>query len=128
MEKRRVLVVEDDPLSRELLGEWLDMEGYRVTTAANLTAAKAAAEFGEPEIVLLDVKLGNEDGLQLALWMRGQPQLREIPIVAVTAHAMIAERDRILDSGCNGLVSKPVDFKLLQDHLDRWIGAQRAPK
>jgi two-component system, cell cycle response regulator DivK len=125
MRKRRVLVVEDDPLSRELLGEWLDMEGYQVITAANLTTAKAAAQSGEPEIVLLDVKLGSEDGLQLALWMRDQSQLREIPIVAVTAHAMIAERDRILDSGCNGLVSKPVDFKLLQDHLDRWLGAQR---
>jgi two-component system, cell cycle response regulator DivK len=112
-------------LSRELLGEWLDMEGYQVITAANLTTAKAAAQSGEPEIVLLDVKLGSEDGLQLALWMRDQSQLREIPIVAVTAHAMIAERDRILDSGCNGLVSKPVDFKLLQDHLDRWLGAQR---
>jgi len=125
--KPRILVVEDNPLNRELLCEWLDAEGYEVVTAADLKTGFEAVEKEHPHVVLLDVQLGADDGLSLAAWLRQQPALRDIPVIAVTAHAMMTERERILQAGCNACVSKPVDFKLLREQLQRWLTCARTP-
>lgn len=119
--KYRILVVEDDPLSRELLCDWLEAEGYEVLSATDLRAAMAIVEAEPPQAVLLDVRLGDEDGLSLAAWMRGRAKFQSIPIIAVTAHAMLTEQERILQAGCNTCVSKPVDFNLLNQNLQRWL-------
>lgn len=121
--KHRILVVEDDPLSRELLCDWLEMEGYEVLVATDLNAAMTLVRSQQPQIVLLDVKLGAEDGLALASWMRQKPELQHIPIIAVTAHAMVTEQERIFQAGCSTVVSKPVDFRLLQEYLKRRLPA-----
>ncbi len=120
--KHRILVVEDHPLNRELLSQWLETEGYEVTEAEDLKGALAGLEGQKPEAVLLDIQLGTEDGAELATWIRQQPKLREIPIIAVTAHAMTVEQQRILQAGCNACISKPIDFNLLRKQLDGWIG------
>ncbi len=119
--RTRILVVEDNLLNRELLRDWLDTEGYEVTAAADLKTGFGAVEKEHPHAVLLDVQLGADDGLSLAAWLRQQPALRDIPVIAVTAHAMVTERERILQAGCNACISKPVDFKLLREHLGRWL-------
>ena len=119
--RTRILVVEDNLLNRELLCDWLDAEGYEVTAAADLKTGFAAVEKEPPHAVLLDVQLGADDGLSLAAWLRQQPALRDIPVIAVTAHAMVTERERILQAGCNACISKPVDFKLLGRELDKWL-------
>ncbi len=119
--KQRILVVEDNQLSRELLSDWLETEGYEVMFAEDLNAAFAAVHRHQPHAVLLDVQLGADDGLSLASWIRQQPNLLHIPVIAVTAHAMVTEQQRILQAGCNTCLSKPVDFKLLRDQLHRWL-------
>src|SRR5882724_10852990 len=73
--KHRILVVEDNPLNRELLCDWLEAEGHEVWSANDLTAAMRSIEERPPHIVLLDVQLGDEDGLSLAAWMRKQLRL-----------------------------------------------------
>ena len=119
--KRHILVVEDHPAHRELLSEWLEARGYEVSTATDLQGSFAALQHQPPDAVLLDVRLGAEDGLALAAWVREQPALNHIPIIAVTAHAMLTEKDRILQCGCNAYVSKPVEFELLRKLLERWL-------
>jgi two-component system, cell cycle response regulator DivK len=119
--KQSILVVEDNQLSRELLCDWLETEGYEVRFAEDLKTAFAAVQTHQPQAVLLDVQLGADDGLSLASWIRQQPMLRHIPVIAVTAHAMVTEQQRILQAGCNTCVSKPVDFKLLGDQLRVWL-------
>jgi len=119
--KHRILIVEDNPLNSELLRDWLEVEGYEVAVATDLNAAFAAVKSQTLNAVLLDVQLGSEDGLSLASWMREQPVLREVPVIAVTAQAMITEQKRILDSGCKSIVSKPVDFGALQHQLQLWL-------
>src|SRR5579859_2291891 len=119
--KHRILVVEDNLLNSELMRDWLEIEGYEVSVAADLNAAFAALRNQQPNIVLLDIQLGAEDGLSLASWMREQPLLSEVPVIAVTAQAMIAERQHILESGCKSIVSKPVDFRALQQQLQLWL-------
>jgi CheY-like chemotaxis protein len=123
--KGRVLVVEDNPASRELLCDWLESEGYLVSAAATLEEAYCCFRGSRPEVVLLDVQLGADDGLSLAQWIRRRPELGEIPVIAVTAHAMAVDQARILEAGCNGSVSKPVDFKSLAAQLDRWLAHGR---
>jgi CheY-like chemotaxis protein len=120
--KHRILVVEDNPLNSELLCAWLEVEGYEAVLVTNLKAAFAAVTSQPPNAVLLDVQLGTEDGLSLALWMRQQAALSEIPVIAVTAQAMVTERQRILESGCKSIVSKPIDFTMLQHQLELWLG------
>ena len=115
--KLRILVVEDNVLSRELLCDWLETEGYDVTSAEDLKAAFAAVRSHQPHAVLLDIQVGADDGLALATWIRQEPAFQEIPVIAVTAHAMAGERQRILEGGCNACFSKPIDFAALQKQL-----------
>jgi CheY-like chemotaxis protein len=125
--KQRILVVEDNPLNRELLCDWLEVEGYEVWSVEDLSAAIRSIEEREPDAVLLDVQLGDEDGLSLAAWMRKQPKLCHIPVIAVTAHALVAEQDRFLQAGCNACVSKPIDFAMLREELQRWLQQSKSP-
>ncbi len=117
----RILVVEDNQLSRELLCDWLEAENYDVASATTLEQAFAAIQEMPPDAVLLDVQLGDQDGLSIASWIRKQTSLSHIPVIAVTAHAMVTEQERIYVAGCNACVSKPVDFKLLRLQLEQWL-------
>jgi two-component system, cell cycle response regulator DivK len=119
--KRCILVVEDNQLNRELLRDWLEMEGYEVWSAADLKASYEVFSKRVPHAVLLDINLGNDDGLDLLAWMRQKPETREIPVIAVTAHALVAEQERILQAGCRTCLSKPINFQLLREELNRWM-------
>jgi CheY-like chemotaxis protein len=119
--KERILVVEDNLANRELLCDWLESEDFQVITAQNLEQSFGAFNVQPPQAVLLDIQLGSEDGLSLAKWIRGEPKLRHIPVIAVTAHAMVTDQERIIEAGCNACISKPIDFKLLSRELGRWL-------
>jgi two-component system, cell cycle response regulator DivK len=119
--KHCILVVEDNQLNRELLRDWLEVEGYEVWSTADLKTSYEVFAKRLPDAVLLDINLGKDDGLDLIAWMRQKPQIREIPVIAVTAHALVAEQERILQAGCRACLSKPIDFPLLREELDRWL-------
>jgi CheY-like chemotaxis protein len=123
--KHKILVVEDNPLNRELLCDWLETEGYKVSSVEDLGTAMRSIEDQAPDAVLLDVQLGNQDGLELAAWMRKQPKLCPIPVIAVTAHALVTEQRSFLQAGCNACVSKPLNFKVLREELERWLQAAK---
>jgi two-component system sensor histidine kinase/response regulator len=117
----RILVVEDNAANSELLCDWLEAEGFEVMIAENLEQAFAAIKTKPPDAVLLDVQLGSEDGLSLAAWIRKEPTLQSTPVIGVTAHAMLTDHQRVMQAGCNACISKPVDFKLLSQQLNRWL-------
>jgi len=119
--KHCILVVEDNQLNRELLCDWLEVEGYEVWSAADLKASYAAFSKRLPDAVLLDINLGAENGLDLVAWMRQKPEMREIPVIAVTAHALLAEQERILEAGCRACLSKPINFQSLREQLNHWL-------
>ncbi len=119
--KRRILVVEDNAANLELLVDWLESENFQVQTATTLDEAFAVFKGDPPETVLLDVQLGAQDGLELATWIRRDPTLRAIPVIAVTAHAMLTDYERVMRAGCSACVSKPVNFRQLREQLDRWL-------
>jgi len=119
--KHSVLVVEDNQLNRELLRDWLEMEGYEVCSAADLKASYDVLGKHIPDAVLLDINLGKDDGLDLLAWMRQKPELSGIPVIAVTAHALVAEQERILEAGCGACLSKPINFERLREQLKHWL-------
>jgi DNA-binding response OmpR family regulator len=116
--KHRILVVEDEPSNRELLGGWLETEGFEAVLADTLEAAfiLIAAE-PLPEAVLLDIHLGSKNGLTLVHWTRKQKHLAHMPIVAVTGEASFKDRKSVQDAGCDACITKPVDFKALRKLL-----------
>jgi CheY-like chemotaxis protein len=117
--------VEDNPTNRELVCDWLDTKGYEVQSVEDIQSAIEALERQPPDVVLLDVQLGNEDGLSLAAWMRNQEKLSNIPVIAVTAHALATEHQSFLRAGCNACISKPVNFTLLSEELKLWLAPLR---
>ena len=119
--KQRILVVEDNRPNRELLCDWLESEGFEAVYAETLEQCYVAFEANLPHAVLLDVQLGREDGLFLAKWIRQRQTLRRIPIIAVTAHAMVTDHERVLQAGCDACISKPINFKLLSKQLELWL-------
>ena len=119
--RRCILVVEDNQLNCELLRDWLEVESYEVWCAADLKASYEVFSKRLLDVVLLDINLGKADGLDLLAWMRQKPETREIPVIAVTAHALVEEQQRIMNAGCRACLSKPIDFQLLRVELKRWL-------
>jgi CheY-like chemotaxis protein len=126
--KHCILVVEDNQLNGELLRDWLEVEGYEVRAAADLKTSYEVFAKRLPDAVLLDINLGSESGLDLVAWMRQKPGLCEIPVVAVTAHALLAEQEGILQAGCRACLSKPIDFQLLQKELNRLLQGSKTTR
>jgi CheY-like chemotaxis protein len=121
--KHSVLVVEDNQPNRELLCDWLEVEGYEVWSAADLKTSFGVFPKRLPDVVLLDINLGDENGLDLVAWMRQRPETLLIPVIAVTAHALVAEQEVILRAGCKACLSKPINFKSLRELLSHWLPA-----
>ena len=125
--KPGILVVEDNQLNRELLCDWLEVEGYEVWSAADLQSSYEVFSKRLPDAVLLDINLGKDNGLDLVAWIRQKPETREIPVIGVTAHALVAEQERILEAGCGACLSKPIDFQLLREELNRRLRDLKTP-
>ena len=115
-------MVEDNQLNRELLRDWLEAEAYEVWSATDLQTSYEAFAKRIPDAVLLDINLGKDNGLDLIAWMRQKRATRDVPVIAVTAHALVAEQERILNAGCRACLSKPIDFQLLRAALNRCLG------
>jgi CheY-like chemotaxis protein len=121
LKQHRILIVEDNLLNRELLRDWLEVEGYEVWLAVDLTTSYEVFAKQVPDAVLLDINLGADNGLDLVAWMRQKPEMREIPVIAVTAHALVTEQDQILRAGCQACLSKPINFQALRERLSHWL-------
>jgi two-component system cell cycle response regulator DivK len=117
--KPRILVVEDNHTNHELLCDWLEVEGYSFVTGADLKGSFEELTKQPPDAVLLDINLGAEDWLTFVEWTRQKPELRETPVIAVTAHALAAERERLLNGGCKACLSKPIGFQALREEVRR---------
>lgn len=110
---KRILVVEDNDRNRRLLKILLESRGYEVIEAVTGEEAMRYLRDSKPDLILMDVQLPNVDGLELTRNIKNNPQTAHIPIVAVTAYAMKGDRERILEAGCDGYISKPIDTRKL---------------
>jgi two-component system, cell cycle response regulator DivK len=106
---KRILIVEDNALNMKLLNDILEVHGYETVPTADGLTAVDLARTGRPDLILLDIQLPDVSGLEVARLLRGDERTRQIPIIAVTAFAMGGDRERILASGCDAYMAKPID-------------------
>ena len=109
MAGERILIVDDNEMNLRLLRWLLEKNGYEVHTAVDAQTARAAIRAVHPRLVLMDIQLPDVDGLQLTREFKADPDLRDIPIVAVTASAMKGDQQKTIDAGCEGYITKPID-------------------
>lgn len=119
--KPRIAVVEDNPDNRLLVQAILD-DRYDVSEYETGTEAVEGLGSDPPDLVLLDISLPEMDGTEVLAWIRAQPDLVELPVIALTAHAMTGDRERYLAAGFNDYVTKPiVDEDVLLGAIARWL-------
>jgi CheY-like chemotaxis protein len=114
----KILIAEDNAVNRELLRELLELRGYTVLEACDGQEALQMIEQAQPELLLLDIGMPVMDGFAVIKRIRENPRLK-LPVVAVTAYAMRGDQERILSSGFDGYLSKPVNPSSLAQELDR---------
>jgi two-component system cell cycle response regulator DivK len=105
-----VLLVEDNELNRDMLSRRLRRAAYTVITAADGAAALTAIRHEQPDVVLLDMNLPIKDGWTTCREVREDPSIADTPIIALTAHAMGADKARAMAAGCDEYATKPIDF------------------
>ena len=120
MDLVRVLIVEDNEQNMELASFLLEDEGFEVDKATSLAEARELLQRVTPRLILLDMSLGNEDGLALVGELRSQGSA--VKILALTAHAMRGDRQRFLDGGCDGYISKPINVKTFAEDVRKHLG------
>ena len=110
---KRILIVEDNELNRDVLSRRLQGRGYDVAIAVDGREGLRMAETGQPDVILMDLGLPEIDGWECVRRLRAGATTREVPIIALTAHAMAGDRERALAAGCNDFDVKPINFASL---------------
>ena len=117
----KILLVEDNPTNQQVASELLRMAGLRVSIAEDGIEALEQLREQHFDLVLMDIQMPRMDGYQTTAQIRHDPRLRELPIIAMTAHALAADQKRCLDAGMNDHVGKPVEPDRLYRALSRWL-------
>ena len=123
----KVLIAEDNAVNRELLRELLESRGYSVSEACDGREALEAVRQTQPDILLLDIGMPILDGFALISKIREDPASATLPVLAITAYAMHGDREKIMNSGFDGYLSKPVNANSLIAEMDRLLAKRRTP-
>jgi CheY-like chemotaxis protein len=122
--RRTVMIVEDFEDNRFMMRRLLEMSGYEVLEAVNGEEAVQMAAKAHPSLILMDLSLPLLDGLAATRRIRQYPDLREVPIVAVSAHDTADFHADALAAGCNDYVTKPIDFDQLEELLKKLLASE----
>ena len=109
----KILLVEDNEMNRDMLTRRLARHGYNVLCAPDGPTGVAMASSERPAVILMDVALGAMDGWEATTLIKGNPETSQIPIIALTAHALASDRARSVEVGCSDFDTKPVDLPRL---------------
>jgi len=121
---KKILVIEDQELNMDLLVQLLE-DDYQVLTATDGQAGIELADRERPDLILIDLSLPVIDGWEVTRRLKANDRLRQIPIIALTAHAMVGDADRARAAGCDDYMTKPLDEDLLFEKLDQFLGVER---
>ena len=119
---KTVLIVEDNELNMKLFHDLLAAHGYRTVLTRNGLDALSLAREHRPDLILMDIQLPEVSGLEVTRWLKEDLELREIPVVAVTAFAMKGDEERIRSGGCEAYISKPISVMGFLETVRRFIG------
>lgn len=121
MAPKRILIVEDQEFNRDLLVQILD-DSYDVAVAVNGAEAVASAEREPPDLILMDFGMPVMDGWEATRRIKAHPDLRHIPVIAITSHAMVGDEQRAREVGCDDYLAKPIHEDELIAKIRHFIG------
>jgi CheY-like chemotaxis protein len=119
---KRILVVEDNSDNRILITDVLNSLDYEVIVAVDGEEGIEMASSEKPDLILMDLSLPKMDGWTATKHIKDNTDLKHIPIIALTAHAMVGDRERAIEAGCDDYISKPIDLRELANKLQQYMG------
>jgi two-component system, cell cycle response regulator DivK len=117
-----VLIVEDNELNMKLFHDLLDAQGYHTLQTRSGVDALSLARKHRPNLILMDIQLPEVSGLEVTKWLKDDEELRNIPVIAVTAFAMKGDEERIRQGGCEAYISKPISIGAFLETVRRYLG------
>lgn len=120
-----ILLVEDNEMNRDMLTRRLVRKGFEVTTAEDGLRGVELANLLRPDVILMDLSLPLLDGWEATRQLKQSPGIKDIPIIALTAHAMAGDREKAFQAGCDDFDTKPVDLERLLGKIDAALGKTR---
>ena len=121
--KTRVMLVEDNQMNSRLVEYVLEGDEFETTIIASAEEAVQAAADDPPDIILMDIQLPGMDGLEATRRLKQNPLTAKIPVVAITAHAMRGDEERVRAAGCDGYISKPINTRELAGTVRKFLAA-----
>jgi two-component system, cell cycle response regulator DivK len=118
----KILLVEDNEMNRDMLGRRLQRHGFELCFAVDAPSGIAMASTELPDLILMDIALGEMDGWEATRRIKSNPVTAEIPIIALTAHALASDRDKSVEVGCADFDTKPVDMPRLLAKISACLG------
>jgi CheY-like chemotaxis protein len=122
MAKKKILVIEDNTLNLKLVRSLLMLEDYQVVEADNAETGIELAKEQQPDLILMDIQLPGMDGLSATRELKTDPEVKGIPVIALTAYAMLGDEQKALEAGCVGYIPKPLDTKEFPNIISRFLG------
>jgi len=119
---KTVLIVEDNELNMKLFHDLLEAHGYSTVATRNGVEAIELARAYRPDLILMDIQLPEVSGLEVTKWIKDDPELHAIPVIAVTAFAMKGDEERIRQGGCEAYLSKPISVAKFMETIRRFLG------
>jgi two-component system cell cycle response regulator DivK len=119
---KTVLIVEDNELNMKLFHDLLVSQGHSVLQTGEGIAALALARAHAPDLILMDIQLPGNSGLEVTRWLKEDARLAHIPVVAVTAYAMKGDEQRMREGGCEAYLAKPISVIGFLDTVARFLG------
>jgi two-component system cell cycle response regulator DivK len=120
--KKTVLIVEDNELNMKLFNDLLEAHGYTTVQTKSGVEAVGLARSHRPNLILMDIQLPEVSGLQVTQWLKDDPDLAHIPVVAITAFAMKGDEEKIRQGGCEAYLSKPISVVKFLETVRNYIG------
>ena len=122
----KILLVEDNEMNRDMLTRRLERRGYQVAIAADGRQGISAAHAEIPDLILMDMSLPEIDGWEATRCLKAHSATRSIPVIALTAHAMVSDRQRALEAGCDDYDTKPVELSRLLAKIEAILAQETA--
>lgn len=116
-----ILVIDDNELNRRLAEKILTISGYEVKAAVSGEQGLEMARVHRPDLILLDIRLPDIDGLEVLRRLRDAPETQKVPIIAMTAHAMPDEAVHFVAAGCDGYIQKPISVQAFREEVQRHL-------
>ncbi len=117
----KILIVEDNELNLDMLSRRLQRKGYEVISAIDGEKGVAMAQTEAPDLILMDLSLPVLDGYDATRQLKSDPKTRAIPIIALTAHAMVGDREKAVAAGCDDYEVKPIELPRLLEKIEKLV-------